>query len=276
MTGAFVVRLLKRIWGFGMRLSSAAMLLATLTPFVCLANGLPGMESLLGDDVAARVLSREGQVSLYRDNTYWAIESGDTVRARQVVVTGADGHAIFSVSDGSTFEIFPNSQITFRANPGSLRDILDVWLGRIRVHIQRPGGQPNPNRIFTPTAIISVRGTIFDVTVDDEAEATVVLVEEGSVAVEHRLMPRSFEPKILNAGQELTVHRNQPLDEARHFDTGRALQIASDIFVQIMLRMPRSGGGIGMGIPGSGGTGGGGLPGDTGGKPPTPPPPPHK
>jgi hypothetical protein len=120
-----------------------------------------------------------------------------------------------------------------------------------------------------------VRGTIFDVTVDDEEEATVVLVEEGSVGVEHRLMPRSFEPKVLHAGQELTVHRNLPLDEARHFDTGRALQVASDIFLQIMIRMPRTAGVGGTTIPG-GGSSGGGLPGDTGGKPPTPPPAPHK
>jgi hypothetical protein len=259
----------------GMKLSSAVVLLASITPLVCLGQGLPGIESLFGDDVAARVLTREGQVSLYKDNTYWAIDMGDTVRVRQVVVTGADGHATFRVSDGSTFEVFPNSQVTFRANPGSLRDILDVWLGRIRVHIQRPGGQPNPNRVFTPTAIISVRGTIFDVTVDDEEEATVVLVEEGSVAVEHRLMPRSFEPKVLHAGQELTIHRNLPLDEARHFDTGRALQMASDICLQILVRMPRTIGSGGTTIPG-GGSSGGGLPGDTGGKPPTPPPPPHK
>lgn len=254
-----------------MKWSSAVVLLASLTPVVCVAQGLPGIESLFGDDVAARVVSREGQVSLYKDNTYWAIDTGDTVRVRQVVVTGADGHATFRVSDGSTFEVFPNSQVTFRANPGSLRDILDVWLGRIRVHIQRPGGQPNPNRVFTPTAIISVRGTTFDITVDEEEEATVVLVEEGSVAVEHRLMPRSFEPKIVRAGQELTVHRNVPLDEARHFDAVHAIQMASDIFLQIMIRMPRSGRG-GIALPGGGG--GGGLPGDTGGKPPTPPPPP--
>jgi hypothetical protein len=256
-----------------MKWSSAVLLLASLTPFVCQGEGLPGIESLFGDDVAARVLTREGQVSLYKDNIYWAIDTGDTVRVRQVVATGADGHATFRVSDGSTFEVFPNSQVTFRANPGSLRDILDVWLGRIRVHIQRPGGQPNPNRVFTPTAIISVRGTTFDVTVDEEAEATVILVEEGSVAVEHRLMPRSFEPKVLFAGQELTVHRNLPLDEARHFDTGRALQMASDIFLQIMVRMPRTGGSVGTSLPGGGGSsGGGGLPGDTGANPPKPPP----
>ncbi|MGD0578838.1 MAG: FecR family protein [Bryobacteraceae bacterium] len=252
-----------------MKWGSELALLATLTPLLCHAQGFPGLDSVFGEDVAARVLTRDGQVSIYRNSTYWAIDTGDVVRVHQVVVTGADGHATFRVSDGSTFEIFPNSQVTFRANPGSLRDLLDVWLGRIRVHVQRPGGQPNPNRVFTPTAIISVRGTTFDVTVDDEEESTVVLVEEGSVAVEHRLMPRSGTPKILNAGQELTIHRNLPIDEARHFDSMRAVQMASDIFVQVMVRVPHFPGGAGP-ISGSGG-----LPGDHGAKPPPPPPPPH-
>ena len=122
--------------------------------------------------------------------------------------------------------------------------------------------------MFTPTAIISVRGTTFDVTVDEEAESTVVLVEEGSVAVEHRLMPRSGNPKIVNAGQELTIHRSVPIEEARHFDTMRAVKIASDVFVQVMVHNPHFPGG------GSSGGAGGGLPGDRGAKPPPPPPPP--
>ena len=260
-----------------MKWGSELALLATLTtPLLCPAQGFPGFDSLFGEDVAARVLTREGQVSIYRDSTYWAIDTGDVVRVRQVVVTGLDGHATFRVSDGSTFEIFPNSQVTFRANPGNLRDLLDVWLGRVRVHVQRPGGQANPNRVFTPTAIISVRGTIFDITVDDEEEATVILVEEGSVAVEHRLMPRSGTPTILHAGQELTIHRNLPFDEARHSDPMRALQMACDILVQSMVRMPHFPGGAGP-VLGGGGTGtGGALPGDHGATPPPPPPPPHK
>jgi len=260
-----------------MKWGSGFALLTALTPLLCHAQGFPGLDSLFGEDVAARVLSREGQVSIYRDNTNWAIDTGDIVRVHQTVVTGEDGHAVFRVSDGSTFEVFPNSQVTFRANPGSLRDLLDVWLGRVRVHVQRPGGQANPNRVFTPTAIISVRGTTFDVTVDDEEEATVVLVEEGSVAVEHRLMPRSGNPTILNAGQELTVHRNLPIEESRHFDTLRAVQMATNIFVQMMVRMPHYPGGAGPVLSGGGSasSGGGiGLPGDHGATPPPPPPPP--
>ena len=83
----------------------------------------------------------------------------------------------------------PAPTSSFRKNPGSLRDLLDLFVGRIKVHIQRLGGEPNPNRIMTPTAMISVRGTIFDVSVNDDDETTIVSVEEGSVEVRHALKP---------------------------------------------------------------------------------------
>jgi len=54
--------------------------------------------------------------------------------------------------------------------------------------IEKLGGEPNPHRVFTPTAVISVRGTIFDVAVN-EYETTVVSVSEGLVGVRHRLLP---------------------------------------------------------------------------------------
>lgn len=230
-----------------------------------------------GGDGAAKVLTLQGSVSLARDTSLWALSAGDTIQVRQVIVTGPDGYAAFQVSDGSTFEVFPNSRVTFRANPGSLRDLVDVWLGRIRVHVQRPGGQPNPNKVHTPTAVISVRGTTFDVGVDDDDETTRVTVEEGQVAVEHRLMPRDGDPRLLNGGEELVVYRNSPLAATRGVDKGRIFQYLADAIYQVMLRTPRLPGG------GGGSTGGsvpGGnptptpLPGDTGATPPPPPPPP--
>ena len=99
---------------------------------------------------------------------------------------------IFQVSDGSTFEVYPNSRVVFRANPSNLKDLLDLLLGRVKVHIQKLGGQPNNNRVTTPTAVISVRGTVFDVTVEDQ-ESTLVAVEEGLVEVRHALLGSSPE-----------------------------------------------------------------------------------
>ena len=127
---------------------------------VCPAQILP-----TSPDAAAKVMSMTGQVSVLRGSEPWALSIGDSVQARQVIVTGPDGFAQFQVSDGSTFEVYPNSNVVFRKNPPNWRDLLDVLVGRVKIHIQKFGGQPNPNRILTPTAVISVRGTTFDVSV---------------------------------------------------------------------------------------------------------------
>ena len=112
---------------------------------------------------------------------------------------------VFQVSDGSTFEVYANSRVVFRKTPGNLKDLLDVLIGRVKVHIQKWGGQPNFNRVFTPTAVISVRGTTFDVEVEDADETTLVIVEEGLVEVQHAQHPGT--PKWLNGGEWLRIYK---------------------------------------------------------------------
>ena len=235
----------------------------------------PGVGSQVTGETAesaAKVASLTGQVSVLKGSEPWALNIGDSIFPRQVVISGSDGFAIFTVADGTTFEIYPNSRVTFRSNPGSWSDLLDLWLGRVKVHVQRWGGQPNQNRIHTPTAVISVRGTTFDVALE-EVDTTWVAVEEGSVGVRHRLIPRSDE-QTLNAGDELRVYRNAPLAKAK-MDKGaiarQGLNVLADVFYQIMIRRP-------VGTPGGGAPGPNGappsLPGDTGATPPPPPPPP--
>jgi len=180
----------------------------------CLAPGL-------GDAAAARVVSITGQVNVLHDSQPFALNVGDTIQTKQVIISGEDGNAVFCVADGSTFEVFPNSEVVFRDNPPNWRDMLDLLVGRIRVQIQKLGG-PNPNRIQTPTATISVRGTIFDVTVDDEERTTEVAVEEGQVEVRHRLIPSS-NPKLVNAGETLKVYPDEPLSKSR-VDKGAVAQ----------------------------------------------------
>jgi ferric-dicitrate binding protein FerR (iron transport regulator) len=251
---------------------AAALLAVVMAPSLCAQFGDIHMPWV--GNTAAKATVVQGSVSLIRDSATWAVNVGDSVNVRQVIVTGPDGYASFQVADGSTFEVFPNSRITFRDNPGTWRDLVDVWLGRIRVHIQKFGGTPNPNRVHTPTAVISVRGTTFDVSVEDDDETTHVAVEEGQVAVEHRLMPRDGDPKILNAGDELVVYRNAPLTIARRADHGRVMQYIADAVWQILMRTPRLGGGTPGSVPGSVPTpttgGGTPLPGDTSATPPPP------
>jgi len=239
------------------------------------------------ESAAATVVTLNGQVSVLRDNSPWALNLGNSIQPRQIIVTGADGYALLQVSDGSTFEVFPNSRVVFRDNPGNWKDLLEVFLGSVKVQIQKIGGQPNYNKVRTPTAVISVRGTVFDVTVEDEDATTVVMVAEGQVAVQHALLPRG-DPKILNPGEWIRVYKNQPLS-AKLVDRGGvlrgAMRAAADAMYEVLYRTSRVPTSTGGGNPG-GGTGGGGGVGDCGkpggcktggsggGTAPTPPPPP--
>jgi len=234
------------------------MLAATLAAPVCFAQLFPASQ-----EAAAKVVSLTGQVSVLKDSQPWALNAGDFVQAQQVIITGPDGFARFETSDGSSFEVYPNSNIIFRKNPGSLRDLLDMFVGRVKIHIQRWGGQPNPNRVVTPTAVISVRGTTFDVIVDDDDETTVVSVEEGSVEVRHALKPGS--PKIVNEGETLHVYRDEPLAKSV-IDKGemwrRILHGLGDAAYRVAITSP----GRGVSLPGCGGCGTNGQ-----GAPPPPP-----
>jgi hypothetical protein len=221
---------------------------------------------LLGDASAAQVAVAEGDVSVVRSDQIWALFSGDQVKVGETILTGPDGFAQLSVEDGSHFLVYPNSQVVFRRNPGNLRDLIDVFLGRVKVYIQHLGDDPNPHRIFTPTAVISVRGTTFDVSID-AGEVVTVGVEEGVVTVQHRLLPRNRETPV-EAGQSLVIYPGEALAKAG-VDGVQAARLAGNLARMAASIWQRVGGG-------PGGSGGGSaptpLPGDE--EAPAPPPPP--
>jgi hypothetical protein len=226
---------------------------------ICSAQLFP-----VSEDAAAKVMTLTGQVSVLRDSQPWALNVGDLVQVQQVILTGPDGYAKFQTSDGSTFEVYPSSNVIFRKNPGNLRDLLDLFVGRVKIHIQHLGAQPNPNRIMTPTAVISVRGTTFDVSINDDDETTIVSVDEGSVEVRHALKPGAS--KIVNAGESLHVYRDEPLaksmiDKNELFH--RIVRGLGDAAYRIAISPPGR-----ISIPGSGGS----VPPITGETHPTPPP----
>jgi hypothetical protein len=70
---------------------------------------------------------------------------------------------------------------------GNFKSILNVMLGHVRFYIKRFGGRPSPYSVRTPTALIAVRGTIFDVLVDSDFSEVRCL--EGQVKVETAGLP---------------------------------------------------------------------------------------
>ncbi len=253
-------------WKFRLPMAVAAV--------VCLL-ALPGGAADLS--TAAKVVSADGRVSVLKHGTeMWALFAGNDVRVGETIVTGPDGSARLEVSDGSFFEIYPNSRVVFRASPGNLRDLVEVFLGKVKVYIQTFSGRPNPYRVHSPTAVISVRGTVFEVVVETDL-VTWVGVTEGQVAVEHRLLPGRAVP--LTPGEQLRIFPNASLAKAgvnKWNAAGRVAEAAWDTIVG----MRRAGIGPGSGrgaspssAPGASGPPAGGLPGDTGAPAPPPPPP---
>jgi hypothetical protein len=109
---------------------------------------------------------------------------------------------------------------------------------------------------MTPTAVISVRGTIFDVSINDDDETTVVSVDEGSVEVRHALKPGSA--KIVNEGETLRVYRDQPLAQSiidKNDLLRRILHGLGDAAYRVAISPPGHGGlSVPVGNPGQGET----------------------
>ena len=181
----------------------AAALVVSLRPLHAQCALSPG-------STEAMVLVQSGDVSRLTDRAGYraTIPSCGVVKQQQVIKTGPDGYAKFQVSDGSVFEVFPNSEVTFRKTFG-VGDLLNVWLGKVKVYIQHLPGIPNPNNVTTPTALISVRGTIFDVDVQDLEGTTFVTLDEGIVDVRHLRVASGV--VRLNPGQSIQILPNTPL-----------------------------------------------------------------
>lgn len=256
----------------GLRL---ALSLALLTPFLC-PQHFPGLRGSAAPEQAARVVVSTGRVGVNHSGDYRTLLPGDQVNPGLEIFTGDDGYAVFQLHDGSTFEVYPNSRVLFRSNWGNWTDIFDIWVGRMKVKIEKIMGKPSPHRIHTPTAVISVRGTTFFVEVEEDSDATVVGVDEGEVLVEHRLLPTG-RPVRLQGGEQLRVSKEEPIAKARIAKESvlrATLRALSDALYVVAVQSQR-GGSTGVPAPGGGGPT---LPGDEGPKsapPPPPPPPPN-
>lgn len=222
----------------------------------------------------ARIAVLTGRVSLERSGgELWALQPGQTIAAGQVVVTGPDGYAELELSDQSQIEVFPNSRLIFRANRFNWRDLLDLYFGKIRLQIQHLTDEASPYRVTTPTAVISIRGTVLAVDVPSSDE-TLVSVETGSVRVRHRLLPGK--EVTVESGEAVQVHANTPLAAAKLsvpvLAIGRAVRAVVDTLATISGpgKTPSAGGAPGGGGTSSGGSSTGGS--DTGSNEPAPAP----
>lgn len=131
------------------------------------------------------------------------VQVGDQIR------TSAGASVVLTLPDSSYMVVNENTDLVIRDFwSGGARSVVNVLLGRVRFYIERLGGRPNPYRVETPTALIAVRGTTFDVAFD--SQNTEVWCIDGQVAVETLGIPNR--EVILNPGfRTLVVPGQAPI-----------------------------------------------------------------
>jgi len=238
--------------------------LAALAAFICLPP--------LAAQPVATVEQLIGQVSLMQDGHIdKPLIVGSGVKARSIIVTGPDSYAKFRLEDNSTFEVYEKSTVTFKDDWPAWSHLLNVIMGRVKVFIDHSKG-PNNNSVTTPTAVISVRGTVFDVVVEDADGTTFVSCDEGLVQIRNVTAP-GIEP-LLHPGESKWIYRGQSLAQNRFNQDPikqAALRAARDLIQLGLQRRAGLPGGVG-GPVGSGGGGGNGDKGKGGASAPPPPP----
>lgn len=173
--------------------------------------------------VAAEILSVDGPVEIRRGPTTGAtlnkikFKLYDQLKAGDRIVTGWRGRLVLGLTDGSQAVVGEQSVVEIRDLGSSPRELFHVLRGKTRVFIEKLGGRPNPYRVNTPTAVIAVRGTLFDVIV--KTNDTEVFVLEGEVAVSSRQAPEQM--VLLSAGQMTRVRRDQAPTQPATFKPGR-------------------------------------------------------
>lgn len=138
-------------------------------------------------------------------------KQGLTLTPESTIET-AKGSAVLNLEDGSQVLIKPNSRIVLKSPETSTGFYLRQWLGRIIVKAQKRLGNTPSFQMGTPTAVISVRGTRFEVEVKDKSR-TSVSVYEGLVEVRGV----KGQPVLLGPGFSTSVQENNPPEPPAKF-----------------------------------------------------------
>lgn len=115
----------------------------------------------------------------------------------ETTISTDDGRLLLRLSDGSEVLVRPHTRLVLKQPETNGWRYLQLLVGRIHSQIQKHLGGTPPLQIGTPTAVISVRGTSFDVEVDRRG-ITEVDVEEGIVELDS--LSGRGEPVMITAG----------------------------------------------------------------------------
>lgn len=139
----------------------------------------------------------KGKVSIQLPHQAFSEPARGAVLPPETTINTDDGRLLLRLADGSDILVRAHTKIVLKQPETNAWRYLQLLMGRIHNEIQKHLGGTPPLQIGTPSAVISVRGTKFDVEVDRRGN-TEVDVEEGVVELDS--LARTGESVILTAG----------------------------------------------------------------------------
>jgi len=131
----------------------------------------------------ATISDFKGKVSIQLPAQAFAAPVRGEILPPDTTVSTDEGRLLLKLSDGSDVLVRAHTKLLLKQPEASGWKYFQILVGRVRTQIQkRIGGSP-AFQIGTPSAVISVRGTKFDVEVDRRG-FTEVDVDEGVVELE--------------------------------------------------------------------------------------------
>ncbi|HZS25913.1 MAG TPA: FecR family protein [Candidatus Angelobacter sp.] len=131
----------------------------------------------------ATISDFKGKVSIQLPAQAFTAPTRGEILPPDTTVSTEDGRLLLKLSDGSDILVRPNTKLVLKQPETSGWKYFQMVIGRVRTSIQKRMGGAPAFQIGTPSAVISVRGTKFDVEVDRRG-FTEVDVEEGTVELE--------------------------------------------------------------------------------------------
>ncbi|HZU30991.1 MAG TPA: FecR family protein [Candidatus Angelobacter sp.] len=131
----------------------------------------------------ATITDFKGKISIQLPSQKLSAPSRGEVLPPETTVNTNDGRLLLHLSDGSDILVRPNTRLVLKQPETSGWKYFQILIGRVRTQIQKHLNGTPAFQIGTPSAVISVRGTKFNVEVDRRG-FTEVDVDEGVVELE--------------------------------------------------------------------------------------------
>jgi len=155
---------------------------------------------------SATVDEIKGDVKVSVPNGQPATPQRGQVLEPETLIETTKGSAVLHLEDGSQVLVKSGSRVVLKSPKVSSGEFLQLLIGKILAKVQKRVGATPSFRMWTPTAVVTVRGTRFEVSVDKQGK-TFVEVYEGVVQVAS--IGALDHPVLLGPGYHTSTQQNE-------------------------------------------------------------------